>query len=787
MSSVELLSQKPNPPERPSLTADQSEWDAYVTAGKQFKLDMKEYTRIRKNDTSNRCKQNKKLKLAQSADPQPAVALQQQGSKATLDSQSSIALLQPPISSVATESRAVLRLDASNTLSLSVPSVFPWPESQPQAAQQVLPHPPELLLSSRPMQPVPPSPELSGSIVEPNTAPWYELAMHPMGQTAWPLQQPQQQQPQPSPPALAPSPPSAPPLQSAVLPESDCASTAQPSVVAAEPVVTSPTITNLPSLSTDANVMEDSANTTMDESSIVVADGCFDDDDDDALDFEAHSSEFADANADGTDDMAANADATDDIATASNAASTGGRRAAVATATTGASLQAETKRTTRRMAAEDARGVFCSTRLHKGDTPEQHGSQRYPSELPPVERPTGALSRQHESCLPRSLVRRLAETVGGMLWERLVVHPEKAIIQAPSAAVARAEQLWNTPIKAQFGRSTAPDAAASKLQPMPRLCCGCVNTDETRPAACPLHATNCKGCKACFGRCFWCPRCEVIYQMRPTYATGSGLSSVNSDRNRFEVLEFTTELEQAAVWLDKANPEAPEINSVAMVAYLGRQFCAACACRLCHGNNDQNFEECPVVGHMPNLECTSVLHVHRDNADAKNSQSASLNRTLSLFAPRVLTMPLFRARLAVGLPDVRDEGAPAIDHLLRHGSIFHLDPRDEQPRLRKFSDGSFWKGFFKHGVEQQDGDAIPRDEISAALVFRNVVAAREVNVETNYVILDRNEQAKFNDEGRVRDFEAARQHWEALAPTYAKRIRPLLERVLKRWNVFPSE
>ena len=99
MSSVELLSQKPNPPERPSLTADQSEWDAYVTAGKQFKLDMKEYTRIRKNDTSNRCKQNKKLKLAQSADPQPAVALQQQNSTATFDSQSSIALLQPPISS----------------------------------------------------------------------------------------------------------------------------------------------------------------------------------------------------------------------------------------------------------------------------------------------------------------------------------------------------------------------------------------------------------------------------------------------------------------------------------------------------------------------------------------------------------------------------------------------------------------------------------------------------------------------------------------------------------------
>ena len=757
---------EPQRPKRPDVTADESEWDAYVAAGKQFEIDKKEYRRFKQNEANRRCRQNKKMKLAaQSTDPQPAVALQQQGSTATLDEQSSIALLQPPGSSVATESRAVLCLDASNPLSPSVPPALPRTQSQLQAAQQVLPHPPELLLSSTPLQPVPPSPAARS-------------ALFSLGHRQ---------------PSVGDGDGDVPCVDGA-----GCANSPVEGDLAATTVETASTQSvhqldgsSQPSVEATASrglavperaaaldVCADlaAASVQLGPSTPVVNTG------EDRADTAFYPMATVDSDMDDSDsdDESPRPLPTPPVLRRD--------RPPLEAAPSPCKPLPPPDRKTRLMAAAERESSCHATRSRTKETSRQTGPL-FESCLRDVGKPVPRKSQLHpasESVLQQPLVEKLGQTVGRELWNRMVAHPDNAVIMAPMMKVPRVEFMMNTPIKTQWARSTAPGTAKSKLRPPDRLCSGCFKDGNTRVAMCPVHGHTCSGCTSCFGLCFRCPKCREHYQIRPVYGTGSGNGTVNSDRARFRVLEFTKEMEEAAALLDATSPHVPKINSCSMVAYCGKKFCAPCALGVRHGRDHQKLPKCAFIGEMKTLKCSSCLHYHRDNGEAANSQSSSVNRTLSLFSTRMLKMPLFLAR-AGGGENYNSNIPPAI-FPCSHGSIFCLEPQDELTLPRKLSPGMTVRGSFYHGVVPNNGeDTLTDNGISAALVFRNVVCAREVNMKTDFVIMTRAESLAWESSGRAKDFEAARERWAVQAPVYAAKMRPLLEEVLTWWKALPPE
>ena len=749
------------------MTADESEWDAYVAAGTQFEIDKKEYRRFKKNEWGRRCRQNKKLKLAtQSTDVQPAVALEQQGSTATFDEQSSIALPQPPISSVATESRAVLRLDASNPLSLPAPSVMPWLQSPKlQAAQQVLPQSPELLLSSTPWQPVPPSPAARSA----SSSPGHRQPSVGDGDVLSPAGGGRVTSPMAA--ELADITAETASTQSAHQPEGS----SQPSVEAA----TSPGLApeqHPHAVALDADADPGAVSVQLVPIKPVVS----------TVGEGADTAFYRMATVDS--DMDSDSDDSDDESPRPLPAPQLSRRGRPPLEAA-SSPPPPPDRKTRLMAAAERESCCHATRGRSRASPRQTSGPLFESCLPDVGKPIARKSQLHpaaNSVLPTALVDELGKTVGRELWNRLVEHPEDAVIMAPMMKVPRPEFFMNTAIKTQWGRCTAPGTAKSKLRLPERLCSFCVRDGDTRLAACPVHGHACTGCTDCFGLCYRCPKCRAHYQIRPVYGTGSGNGSVNPDRARFRVLEFTPGMEEAAAGLDTASPRAPKINSCSMVAYCGKQFCAACALGVRHGRDHQDLPKCPFNGAMKTLKCASCLHFHRDNGNAVNTQSSSVNRTLSLFETRMLQMPLFLARAGGG--DNYNSNTLAATFPLSHGSIFHLEPRDELMLPRKLCHGKTVQGSFYHGVVPNKGeDTLPPNGISAALVFRNVVCAREVNMTTDLVIMTHAESLAWEGSGRAEDFKAARERWATQAPVYATKMRPLLEEALSWWRVLPPE
>jgi len=395
------------------------------------------------------------------------------------------------------------------------------------------------------------------------------------------------------------------------------------------------------------------------------------------------------------------------------------------------------------------------------------------------------------------LLHGLATHAGKELWDRLIVHPEGAIIMGPEGNPPRPDIFFNTGLKFQYGRTSAK--AKSKVV-CKRVCCGCLGPNEERMPACDVNGADCTGCEECAGRYFRCPDCRVTYQLRPAYALGSGSLSVNPDMRHFKIGEFTKEMEEAATKLNEASRHAPPINSCSIVGYLGADFCAPCALGLVHGKHTNLHTESPFKT-MPSKMCASELHLHRDRANGENTQSESLNRTLSLFSERRLTMRLFLRGKGEGkdkLDDFVCKMAPWHTFALKHGTAFHLDPMDERELPRLLPDKKTKAiGYFKHGVvreregPQRSADAIECGGVSAAMVWRHVVLLREVcskGPRRDYVILTRDEKLEWDKDGdNARKFNPVRAWWVQQAPIYASKIKLLLATELDKWKVLPSE
>ena len=169
-------------------------------------------------------------------------------------------------------------------------------------------------------------------------------------------------------------------------------------------------------------------------------------------------------------------------------------------------------------------------------------------------------------------------------------------------------------------------------------------------------------------------------------------------------------------------PPQPPLRSCVLVGYLGATFCAACALGKRHGSK----------------QCGSVLHHHRDNGAGANSQAQTANHTLSLGAPRQLSMELrlpchgggaaansTAHRLGMG-------AAAEVEFNLEHGTEFYLDPNDEMHLPRAAGDGSVAMGSYYHGMTREVAD----DAVSVGCVFRDVHGSAEVDVATDNIILD---------------------------------------------------
>jgi hypothetical protein len=234
-------------------------------------------------------------------------------------------------------------------------------------------------------------------------------------------------------------------------------------------------------------------------------------------------------------------------------------------------------------------------------------------------------------------------------------------------------------------------------------------------------------------------------------------------------------------------PPQPPLRSCVLVGYLGATFCAACALGKRHGSK----------------QCGSVLHHHRDNGAGANSQAQTANHTLSLGAPRQLSMELrlpchgggaaantTAHRLGMG-------AAAEVEFNLEHGTEFYLDPNDEMHLPRAAGDGSVAMGSYYHGMTREVAD----DAVSVGCVFRDVHGSAEVDVATDNIILDLqakhayvtrrmprglNHQPSWA-EGfhgtRATAMQWARQHWASEeAGEYAASMKEKLTVALAQWT-----
>ena len=139
------------------------------------------------------------------------------------------------------------------------------------------------------------------------------------------------------------------------------------------------------------------------------------------------------------------------------------------------------------------------------------------------------------------------------------------------------------------------------------------------------------------------------------------------------------------------------------------------------------------------------------------------------------------------------------DFVFADGTRFWLQPHDEQLCYRTLHNGEVVLGAWEHGMMNE----IQRDGISAGFVFRHVIAAVEVDVKTNWVIMDRAQRQHYEThvlglenvpagarcicDTRANMEREAREMWAQRAPRYVAAVRPLVERAWERWGVKVSE
>ena len=377
-------------------------------------------------------------------------------------------------------------------------------------------------------------------------------------------------------------------------------------------------------------------------------------------------------------------------------------------------------------------------------------------------------------CMTKALRAGLRKLAGDVARERLIDHPEDLAILAEGANPPQVELDFNTKVSVMFS-DVAPEAKTAP-QGRSRICAACFDGKSAIGAGCPDDSA-CTGCKACIGRRFTCPRCHVRFTRRYVYESGSGKSSVARDPDNFEVRECPRVLHDA---LQRVNSKAGlAATSVVLVFYLGSSFCMPCRLGL-HGRCEATKRGAK--------KCGSVLGGHRDRGGGGNSQSVASNRTVNVGDRRQLSMELrFETPKGIKSPTATDEEHDITDFDLRPGLDFELHPTDEIHLPRLLKDGQVRTGAFYHSMSTQ----LPPDHISGGFVCRRVTVVRDVNLQTNMVIMTPSEKAKYHerrklwhkqDNSSADAYGAARRAWQEVAAQYGVEVRALFERALLRWE-----
>ena len=397
---------------------------------------------------------------------------------------------------------------------------------------------------------------------------------------------------------------------------------------------------------------------------------------------------------------------------------------------------------------------------------------------------TPLASRMFKPVMPRYVMANLKHLAAATLHDKLLTRPESVSVIGPNCNHPQPELFFNTKIAVQFSAVGAGARAAPQRQR--RICVACWNPEchaaaMTGRGACCERCVDCQGCDYCVGRSFMCPICKVEFELRWAYETGSGRSAINRDRGRFEVRRMPPALTKAVQGLSRWTP-APAPNSVVLVAYLGPSFCAAC----------KLGRPCMATGGSTK-KCGSTLDFHADRGKGANSQSSTANITINVGDPRTLSMALCNTDGDI-LGGTR---ATLTQFNFEEGTAFLLDPRDEEMAYRRTADDQVVHGSYKHGMVTEIG----AECISAGFVFRNVVKALEVDVRTNWVIMDRTERQHFEMhvlarglpnppsearclvDTRANMTREATKLWMQQAPIYVAAIEPLVQRAWRRWGV----
>ena len=346
------------------------------------------------------------------------------------------------------------------------------------------------------------------------------------------------------------------------------------------------------------------------------------------------------------------------------------------------------------------------------------------------------------------------------IWAYLVTDAAEMSINAPMNNAPKAEVFLNTKgVLGQF--SMTARAARAAPQGAARVCVGCHDATaavpEPRGACCHAGGGACAGCPACVGRLFHCPVCDRRFAMRWAYETGSGVGSIGRNPSRFAVHDMPATLRRTLRALEASRSvraDAPRYdhNHCVGVVYTGALFCAGCAL----GGG------CAQYG--GSKKCHSVLNLHQDRGGGANSQGVSANVTVSVGDARTLLHQLCDARDATRWPL---RGNPPARFTLTDGSVFELHPDDETSRPREdAATGECVPGTYKHGVL----DPVAEAGASAAYVFRQVTAAREVDAATDFVIMTREQARAFAGSPRAQKYADARAWWKARAAAYAAHV-----------------
>ena len=118
---------------------------------------------------------------------------------------------------------------------------------------------------------------------------------------------------------------------------------------------------------------------------------------------------------------------------------------------------------------------------------------------------------------------------------------------------------------------------------------------------------------------------------------------------------------------------------------------------------------------------------------------------------------------------------------MTQGTVFSLAPRDEETLPRSIN-GETALGSYFHGMVT----AIPSNSVSAGVVLRHVVNTRDVNVQTNFVIMTQQERLRFQ-ESKAWKVEKVREHWKLRSAEYAQAVAPLLVEAFHHgWGVDAS-